>query len=226
MVQKWFTEFRCDRTSTETIPSPGCLNETTTPEMINKIHDIVLNYPKVKVRKIAEIVSVSTERVVNTLHTHLCMRKLWARWVPWLLTIDQKRIRVATSEQNLAYFNRNPKKFCRPFLSVDETWIHQYTPEWHEGSKQWVKSGESAPKRPKTQQSAGEEMTCVFWDAHGEILHKDFRIHLNSAEFSEKLITSNIRKSQCDSWIEKVLYWKCCANWNKRILHELHENRI
>ena len=40
MVQKWFTEFRCGFTSTETISSPGPPN---TPEMINKINDIVLN---------------------------------------------------------------------------------------------------------------------------------------------------------------------------------------
>ena len=71
MVQKWFTKFRCGRTSTETIPSPGRPNEITTPEMINKIHDIVLNDPQMKVREIAEIVSISTERVVNILHTHL-----------------------------------------------------------------------------------------------------------------------------------------------------------
>ena len=89
MVQKWFTEFRCDRTSTETIPSPGRLNEITKSEMINKIHDIILNDPKVKVREIVEIVSISIERVVNILHTHLCMRKLCARWVPQLLTINQ-----------------------------------------------------------------------------------------------------------------------------------------
>ena len=67
---------RCGRTSTETIPSPGRPNEITTPEMINIIHDIVLNDPKVKVREIAEIVSISTERVVNILHTLLCIRKL------------------------------------------------------------------------------------------------------------------------------------------------------
>ena len=80
--------------------------------MVNKINDIVLNDPNVKVREIAEIVSISTERVVNILHTHLCMRKFCARWVPRLLTIDQKRIHVTTSEQNLAYFNRNPKEIC------------------------------------------------------------------------------------------------------------------
>ena len=39
IVQKWFTEFRCGRTSTETIPSPGRPNEINKPKMINKIHD-------------------------------------------------------------------------------------------------------------------------------------------------------------------------------------------
>ena len=86
--------------STETIPSPVHPNEITTPEMINKMHDIVLNDPKVKVRVIAEIVSILTETVDNILHTHLYMRELYARWMPRLLTIDQKRIPVTTSKKN------------------------------------------------------------------------------------------------------------------------------
>ena len=46
MVQKWFTEFCCGRTSTETIPCPGCPNDITIPEMVNKIDDIVLDDTK------------------------------------------------------------------------------------------------------------------------------------------------------------------------------------
>ena len=99
----------------------------------------MLNDPKVKVREIAEIVSISTERVVNILHTHLCMRKLCAKWVLRFLTINRKRIRVITSKQNLAYFKRNPKEFLRRFVTMDETWIHHYIPESCERSKQWVK---------------------------------------------------------------------------------------
>ena len=58
MAQKWFTEFLCGRTSTETIPSLGRPNEITTPEIINKIHDIPLKDPKLKVGEIAEIVFI------------------------------------------------------------------------------------------------------------------------------------------------------------------------
>ena len=52
---------------------------------------------------------------------------------------------------------------------MDETLIHYYTLESREGSKQWVKPGESAPKRPNTQPSAGKVMVSVFWDSHGVI---------------------------------------------------------
>ena len=87
------------------------------------------NDPKVKVREIVEFVSISTERVFNVFHTHWCMRKLCARWVPRLLTINQKRISVTTSDHNLAYFDRNLKAFLRRFVTMDETWIHHFTPE-------------------------------------------------------------------------------------------------
>ena len=82
IVQKWFIEFYYGRTSTETIPSPSRPNEIVTSKITNKIHDIILNDLKVKVREKAEIVTISNERVVNILHTHLCMRKLCARWIP------------------------------------------------------------------------------------------------------------------------------------------------
>ena len=78
MVQKWFAEFGNGLSNTETIPCPGRANEITTLEIINKIHDIVMNVLKVTMREIAEIVSISTERVINILDTHLCIRKLCA----------------------------------------------------------------------------------------------------------------------------------------------------
>ena len=140
--------------------------------MINKTYNIALNDAKMKMREIAEIVSISTGRVVNTLHTHLCLRKVCAIWVPQLLAIDQKRIRVTPSEQNLVCFNRNPKEFLHRFVTMDETWIHHCTPKSCEGSK----PGESSPKRLKRQHSAGKVMASVFWNAHGVIfidyLHK------------------------------------------------------
>ena len=148
------------------MPSPGFPNEITTPEMINKIYNIFLSDPKVKVREIAENVSIWTEHVVNILHTHLCMRKLCARWVAELHRIDHKPIRVTTSEQSLAHFIRNPKEFLCRFVTMDKTWIHHYTPESRERLKQWVKPGEFI--------KASDNAT-IGWESYGLCL---FGMHI------------------------------------------------
>ena len=42
---------------------------------------------------------------------------------------SQKRARVVASEQSLGMFQRNSKEFLRRYVTVDEAWIHYYTPE-------------------------------------------------------------------------------------------------
>ena len=90
MVHKWFTEFRCSRISTSDAERPGRPKEVTSEEMIDKIHDIVLNDHRLKVCEISETVNISVGRVWHILHECLGMRKLSARWVRRLLTADHK----------------------------------------------------------------------------------------------------------------------------------------
>ena len=65
-------------------------------------------------------------------------------------------------------FKRNPKEFLRRFVTVDETWIHHYTPEIKEHSKEWT-SPERAPKKAKTVASVGKVMSTVSWNSQGNI---------------------------------------------------------
>ncbi|RLU18396.1 hypothetical protein DMN91_008753 [Ooceraea biroi] len=73
---------------------------------------------------------------------------------------------------DLQLFQRNPQDFRRRFVTVDETWIHHYTLDTKEQSKQWVASGEfaAAPKKAKTVPSVGKVTATVFWGSQGIIL--------------------------------------------------------
>jgi len=168
-VYNWVNEFKRGRTSTKDESRSGRPLEVTTPEMVNKIHDMVLADRRLKLSEIVEITGISKGSVVSILHDKLCMKKISARWVPRLLTIENKRNRVNASTAVLALLQRNPDEFFRRFVTVDETWIHHYTPEMKEQSKQWILSGEPCPKKAKTVKSAGKVMATVFWDAHGII---------------------------------------------------------
>ena len=50
---------------------------------------------------------------------------------------------------------------------MDETWIHHFTLESNQQSAEWTAAGESRPKQPKMQTSAGKVLASVFWDARG-----------------------------------------------------------
>jgi len=58
-----------------------------------------------KVRKIAETIGISKERVGYILYEELDMKKLCTRWVPRFLTADQKRTPMKISEECLESFH-------------------------------------------------------------------------------------------------------------------------
>jgi hypothetical protein len=61
------------------------------------VHDVLDDW-RMKVHEIAETIGISKECVGYILHEELDMKKLRARWVPCLLTGDQKRTCMKISE--------------------------------------------------------------------------------------------------------------------------------
>ena len=106
--------------STSDAERPGRPKEVTSQEMIDKIHDILLNDRRLKVREIGEAVNISVGCVWHILHECLGMWKLSARWVPRLDTADYKRACVVASEQCLGMFQRNERSFCDVMYTENE----------------------------------------------------------------------------------------------------------
>jgi [histone H3]-lysine36 N-dimethyltransferase SETMAR len=100
-------------------------------------------------------------------HEYLDMLKLCAKWVPRLLTIYQKQQRIDGSEQGLTIFNRNKDEFFRRYITMDETWLLHYIPEFNRQSAEWTEHDEPNSKYETTQRSVGKVMASVFWDARG-----------------------------------------------------------
>ena len=169
-VKTWVADFKRGRTSTIDAERPGRPKTATTEEMVLKVQKVVLSDRRLKLVEIADIVGISKERTHHILCEVLQMRKLSARWVPRLLSLEQKLTRMTIAEESLALYKRNPTEFLRRFVTVDETWIHHNTPETKQQSKQWTARGEPVPKKAKTVLSAGKVMATVFWDAKGILL--------------------------------------------------------
>ena len=62
-IKKWAAEFKHGRTSLEVDPREGRPNSVTTPEIIEQVHDILLDDRRMKLREVAETIGISNERV-------------------------------------------------------------------------------------------------------------------------------------------------------------------
>jgi len=76
----------------------------TTPEIIDQIHQLILEDRRISAKSISEKLGISRERVGSIIDKDLDMRKLSAKRVPKCLNADQKRQRCHSSEQFWNFF--------------------------------------------------------------------------------------------------------------------------
>jgi len=90
------------------------------------------------------------------------MRRVRAKFVPRLLTDDQKENRVEISKELLANTNSN-ENVLKNIITGDETWFYGYDVETNMHSSQWMGKGS-----PRTKKSTDESVKdqgvvgCVF----------------------------------------------------------------
>ena len=133
--------------------------------------------------------------------------------------------------EELKISEQHNKKFLHKYVTMNETWIHHFTQKSNQQSVKWAAAGESRPKRPKMQTSAGKVLASVFWDVQA-ILFTDYlkkRRTINS-EYHIALLVY-LKEKMTKKWPQmkkkKVLFHQDNAPRHKSIaimakLYELH----
>ena len=67
-VKKWVTQFKCAGFPTCDAPRPGRNKTVTTPEIIDQIHELILEDRRISAKSIAEQLGISRERVGSIIH--------------------------------------------------------------------------------------------------------------------------------------------------------------
>ena len=88
-IKNWVVQFKRGDFSTYVAPRPGRRKTVTTPEIIDQIHELILEDRRISVKSIAEQLGISRERVGPIIHEDLDTRKLSAKWVPKCQNAEQ-----------------------------------------------------------------------------------------------------------------------------------------
>jgi len=84
--------------------------------------------------------------------------------------------------------------FLDSVVTVDEMWVHYFTPESKLSSVKWRHSGSPKPKKAKIMFSAGKIMATIFLDSKG-VLYVDFltECHTINAEYYSALLKGPVK---------------------------------
>ena len=92
-------------------------------ELIDQVRTLVRQDRRVTVRELAEEVGISIGPVHSILTDDLATRRVSAKFVPKLLTMEQKQLRVEVPQDMLDYANSDPK-FLNIVITGDESWVY------------------------------------------------------------------------------------------------------
>ncbi len=124
---------------------------------------------RVSVKDLASVHGVSVGTMFNILRDDLGLVKKSARWVPKLLSEEQKLERVWTCRDFIAAVQRRSMSMLDDVVTMNKTMVCYHTPETKKQSKQWIKNGKPGPIKARVQASCIKQMVMAFFDSRGLI---------------------------------------------------------
>lgn len=207
-VKKWVKEFRSGETEVVDKPRSGAPRTGRSDRNIRKVSAAVEKDRRFTIQDLSKKTKLSQTTVWRILTVCLGLILKCARWIPKVLTKEQKNFRVAASKENLTLYYQDPEFFENQLVTGDETYIHHYEPETKRQSMQWLESGSAPPKKAIRKLSAKKVMALVFWDNIGVLLIKYFRKGqtMTGAVYAELLqkLRNAIQKKRKGMWRKGV----------------------
>ncbi|KAG5315500.1 MOS1T transposase, partial [Pseudoatta argentina] len=134
-VYQWYERFKSGREAVEDDARPGRPSTSKTDENVDEIRQLLIENRKLTIREIAETTNISFGSVQSILRedlglilhddndpSHNAMCRVIVKFVPQVLTEDQKNFRIEIAEDILKSINKNHKLHKR-VITGDKTWV-------------------------------------------------------------------------------------------------------
>lgn len=208
-IYKWFKRFEDSRESVEDDERYGRPRNSITDENVEKVRKIIFENRRYTIREVAEKVGLSYGSCESILTNALAMRRVAAKFVPKLLTFEQK-LRRKTVAQEMLDLVADDSTLLQHIITGDETWVYGYDIETKAQSSEWKLANEPRPKKARRVRSNVKVLLTVFFDYHGIVFYEFLPqgATVNKEYYLRVLrrLREAIRRKRPDLWKEKS--WK------------------
>ena len=170
-IKEWFNRFKSGRASAESDQRSGRPQTARSAAVVERVRNLVMADRRSTVREIAQEVGVSKDSPHAILRGDLNMHRVAAKFVPRLLSPEQKDLRFQVAQDLLDTANTDPQ-FLNTVITGDESWVYGYDPETKRQSSQWKHPESPRPKKARQVPSKMKVMLTVFFDIRGIVHHE------------------------------------------------------
>lgn len=168
-VARWMRHFSDGRASAKDESRSGRPRTSVTEASVARADAIVREDRSVTLRFLAYELGVSYGSAHTIMHEQLGRSKTCARWVPHLLTADQRAERVRICRLWLEMFEPNGPRRLSDVVTGDECWISFFTMKDKQSNMVWLTEDEPRPDVLKTGFRSRKRMFTIFFNSQGVV---------------------------------------------------------
>ncbi len=170
-VCQWFRKFNSGITSIKDKQRPGHPKSVRMPANIQKVQDRLQQDRCSSLQDLSDDVGIKTSSLYTILKKDLHLSKLAPKFVPKVLTNEQKRFRMKLCQDNIDSLKSDPS-FLSRIVTGDKCWVSLLEVELKKDSKEWYPKGTHAerPLKAIRNRSLRKVMVTVFFDDSGAVL--------------------------------------------------------
>ena len=171
-VFRWVKAFKAGKFSVEDDTCPGRPKTSVTKANIAAVKIVVEQDAsnRMSVKDIASCTGISEGSVQTILKKRLDLRKVCARWVPHLLTEEQKTQRLKCALELLKTYKGCNSRVISNLLTGDETWVHMFELQRRADNKQWKRKDQKHPCIANRTISSKKMLYAIFFNSSGVVV--------------------------------------------------------
>jgi len=159
--EEWYNRFKDGSTSVDSESRHGRPSTSRNDNVINQVRTLFMRDRRITVRELADEVGVSIGSVHIILTADLGLRRVSAKFVPKLLTMELKQLRLEIAQDMLDCVESD-SNFLSTVITGDELWVYGYDPERKAQSSQWKHPSFQRPKKARQVRSNVKVLLTFF----------------------------------------------------------------